>query len=226
MTLVDMARTIAHAEISAFRQRTGLAEASLPEWPGTVYRRVLDGTRFSGKAPMAPSPGTRAGAGRIDERGSHEESHNDALTAGVGGGSGRGDGSGVGEQPSGAFCRGLTGDTLVCESTTYTVTSGSLRTVIHEGAAASGNENVTGTLTLQNVVAEDPEGNVYSLRGAFWFGGSFNAQQGAGVFTDTGKLQVISTGSGTVDSVNVTSHVTEVNGHVTDFDFGTCEEPE
>jgi hypothetical protein len=120
----------------------------------------------------------------------------------------------------------VTGDTLVCESTTYTVTSGSLRTVIHEGAAASDNENVTGTLTLQNVVAEDPEGNVYSLRGAFWFGGSFNAQQGAGVFTDTGKLQVISTGSGTVDSVNVTSHVTEVNGHVTDFDFGTCEEPE
>jgi hypothetical protein len=120
----------------------------------------------------------------------------------------------------------VTGDTLVCESTTYTITSGSLRIVIHEGAAASGNENVTGTLTLQNVVAEDSVGNVYSLRGAFWFGGSFNAHQGAGVFTDTGKLQVISKGSGTVDSVNVTSHVTEVNGHVIDFDFGTCEEPE
>jgi len=120
----------------------------------------------------------------------------------------------------------VTGDTLVCESTTYTVISGSLRTVIHEGVAASGNENVTGTLTLQNVVAEDPAGNVYSLRGAFWFGGAFNAQQAAGVFTDTGKLQVISQGSGAVDNVNVTFHVTEVNGNVKAFDFGTCEEPE
>jgi hypothetical protein len=120
----------------------------------------------------------------------------------------------------------LTGETLVCESMTYTVTSGSIRIVFHEGAAASGNGNVTGTTTLQSVVAEDPAGNVYSLVGAFWFGGAFNAQQGTTVFTDTGKLQVISQSSGTVDSVNVTFHVTDVNGQVTAFDFGTCEEPE
>jgi len=119
----------------------------------------------------------------------------------------------------------VTGDTLVCESTTYTITSGSIKIVIHEGAAASGNANFTGTLTPQQVVAEDPEGNVYSLRGAFWFGGAFNAQQGTEVFTDTGKLQVVSQGSGTVDSVNVTFHVTGVNGNVKAFDFGTCEEP-
>ena len=42
---------------------------------------------------------------------------------------------------------------------------------------------------------------------------------------DTGKLQVVSQGSGTVDSVNVTFHVTGVNGNVKAFDFGTCEEP-
>jgi hypothetical protein len=46
------------------------------------------------------------------------------------------------------------------------------------------------------------------------------------VFTDTGKLQVVSQSSGTVDSVNVTFHVTLVNGNVKEFDFGTCEEPE
>ena len=78
---------------------------------------------------------------------------------------------------------------------------------------------------VRQVVAEDPEGNVYSLRGAFWFGGAFNAQQGTEVFMDTGKLQVVSQGSGTVDSVNVTFHVTGVNGNVKAFDFGTCEEP-
>ena len=123
----------------------------------------------------------------------------------------------------------VTGDQIVCESTTYTITSGTLKITIHEGTSASGNENVTGTLTPQAVVATDEAGNVYSLRGAFWFGGAVNAQQGTMVFTDTGKLQVVSRGSGTVDSVNVTSHVTIVNGNtITEFeaDFGTCEEPE
>jgi hypothetical protein len=127
--------------------------------------------------------------------------------------------------PAFHFVEDVTGDTLVCESTTYEITSGSIQFVIHEGEAASGNQNITGTLTPQGVVAEDPEGNVYSLRGAFWFGGAFNAQQGTEVFTDTGKLQVVSEGSGTVDSVNVTFHVTSVNGNVQAFDFGTCEEP-
>ena len=45
------------------------------------------------------------------------------------------------------------------------------------------------------------------------------------MFTDTAKLQVVSQGSGTVDSVNVTFHVTGVSGNVKAFDFGTCEEP-
>jgi len=128
--------------------------------------------------------------------------------------------------PAEHFVEDVTGDTLVCASTTYTITSGSLKIVIHEGEAASGNTNITGTITPQKVVAEDPEGNVYSLRGAFWFGGASNAQQETQVFTDTAKLQVVSQGSGTVDSVNVTFHITSVNDNVKAFDFGTCEEPE
>jgi hypothetical protein len=120
----------------------------------------------------------------------------------------------------------VTGDTLVCESTTYTITSGTIQLVVHEGQATSGNSNFTVTITPNSVIAEDPAGNEYSLRGAFWFGGAFNAQQGTEVFTDTGKLQVVSQGTGTVDSVNVTFHVTTVNGNVKAFDFGTCEEPQ
>jgi hypothetical protein len=128
--------------------------------------------------------------------------------------------------PASHFEEDVTGDTLVCESTTYAITSGSIQIVIHEGEAASGNQNVTGTITPQDVVAEDSAGNTYSVRGALWFGGAVNAQQGTMVFTDTAKLQIISQGSGTVDSVNVTFHVTTVNGNVKAFDFGTCEEPE
>lgn len=82
--------------------------------------------------------------------------------------------------PAVHFVEDVTGDTLVCESTTYTITSGSIKIVTHEGEAASGNANFTVTLTPQHVVAEDLAGNVYSLRGAFWFGGAFNAQQGHG----------------------------------------------
>jgi hypothetical protein len=127
--------------------------------------------------------------------------------------------------PAAHFVEDVTGDTLVCDSTTYTITSGSIKIVVHEGQAASGNQNFTLTITPQNVVAEDPAGNVYSLRGAFWFGAAFNAQQDSEVFTATGKLQVVSQASGAVDSVNFTFHVTTVNQNVKDFDFGTCVEP-
>jgi hypothetical protein len=120
----------------------------------------------------------------------------------------------------------VTGDQLVCEATTYTITSGTVKVTMHEGTSTSGNMNFTGTLTPQHVVATDEAGNVYSLRGAFWFGGAINAQQGTAVFTDTGKLQVVSQGTGTVDSVNLTSHFTFVNGNLKEFDFGTCQEPE
>ena len=86
--------------------------------------------------------------------------------------------------------------------------------------------NFTGTVTLQKVVAEDAAGYVYNIRGADWFGATENAQQG-GTFraTFTGKLQVVAQGSGTVDSVNVTEHITSVNGNVKEFDFGTCVAP-
>ncbi len=119
----------------------------------------------------------------------------------------------------------VTGDVIVCESTTYTITSGTIKFTLHEGTSASGNENFTGTITPQKVVATDGEGNVYSLRGAFWFGAAVNAQQETVVSTNTAKLQVVSQGTGSVDSVNLTAHFTLVNGNVKEFDFGTCEQP-
>ena len=120
----------------------------------------------------------------------------------------------------------ITGDVLNCGPTSYTITSGSIKLVSHEGTSASGNTNFTGTVTLQKVVAQDAAGNVYNIRGAEWFGSTENAQQG-GTFqaTFTGKLQVAAQGSGTVDSVNVTQHITSVNGNIKDFDFGTCVAP-
>lgn len=138
-------------------------------------------------------------------------------------------GSALASQPAFHFVEDVTGDTIACESTTYTITSGSIKFTIHEGESKSGNTNFTVTITPQKVVAQDEAGTDHNLRGAFWFGGTTNAQRGSEQFTFTGKLQIVERGRGTVDSVNVTFHVNAVDGEVTnikEFDFGTCDEPE
>jgi hypothetical protein len=131
-------------------------------------------------------------------------------------------------QPAEHFTENVTGDTFQCDTAVYTVTSGTVRTVVHEGASASGNENFTVTITSQKVVAVDEAGNQYSIAGAVWFGGTINNSTGGEQFTATQKLQIVSNGGGTIDSVNLTFHVTAQpnNFVVKDFDFGTCAPPE
>ena len=122
----------------------------------------------------------------------------------------------------------VTGDTFQCGAAVYTVTSGTISIVVHEGAAASGNQNFTVTITPRKVMAVDEAGNQYSIVGAIWFGGTINANTGGEQFTDTEKFQIVSKGGGIVDSVNLTFHVTAQpnNFVVKDFDFGTCAPPE
>ena len=129
--------------------------------------------------------------------------------------------------PAERFTEDVTGETFVCEDATYTITSGELSLVIHEGASASGNQNFTITGTPRNVVAEDEAGNEFSIVGTFWAGGAFNANTGGEVFTVTDKFQIVSPGGGTADSVNATLHFTAQpnNFVVKDFDFGTCVSP-
>ena len=97
-------------------------------------------------------------------------------------------------QPAEHFTENVTGDTFQCDTAGYTVTSGTVRTVVHEGASASGNENFTVTITPQNVVAVDEAGNRYSIAGAVWFGGTINDTTGGEQFTATQKLQIVSKG--------------------------------
>jgi hypothetical protein len=131
-------------------------------------------------------------------------------------------------QPAVHNTEDVTGDTFQCATTTYTITSGTISIWTHEGAGASGNLNFTVTIVPQDVVAVDEAGNQYSIVGAVWFGGTINANTGGEQFTDTDKLQILSSGGGTVDSVNVTFHITAQPNNVVvkDFDFGTCTEPE
>jgi hypothetical protein len=119
----------------------------------------------------------------------------------------------------------VTGAVFTCSDANYTIISGSIRMVLHEDVTASGNMNVTGTITPQQVVAQDEAGNLYDIVGAGWFGGSMNAKTGGSAFTDTEKLQIVQQGGGTVGSVNLTTHISP-NGDFNSFDFGNCVPPE
>ena len=85
-------------------------------------------------------------------------------------------GSALASQPAVHFTGDVTGDTFQCDAAVYTVTSGTISIVVHEGAAASGNENFTLTITPRKVVAVDEAGNQYSIVGAIWFGGDHQRQ--------------------------------------------------
>jgi len=128
------------------------------------------------------------------------------------------------DAPAQHFTVDVTGDEIVCGSTVYTVTSGVVAITIHEGESASGNTNLTVTFVLRDVVLEDAAGSVFSIHGAEWFGGTFNAQTGTFQFTETVYFTIVSVGGGAVGTVRVTFHVSP-NGKLVDLDFGTCEPP-
>jgi hypothetical protein len=104
-------------------------------------------------------------------------------------------------QPAFHFVEDVTGEVFTCTSTSYTITSGSIRFTIHEGQSKTGNLNFTGTITPVDVVAEDPAGNEVAIRGADWFGGTANASRETEQFWNTEKFQIIDQGGGTIDSV-------------------------
>jgi len=127
--------------------------------------------------------------------------------------------------PAFHFTEDVTGDVFVCEGgTTYTVTGGVLAFTFHEGESATGNGNVTGTIVPRGVTAVDGDGNTFRAVGAVWFGGTFNAQHGNFQGWFTFKIQLVGTGGGKADSVNLVAHESS-DGANFFFDFGTCEEP-
>lgn len=119
----------------------------------------------------------------------------------------------------------VVGDVFECETTTYTITSGTLKAVFHEGGSASGNFNFTGTLTPQHVTLVDENGNSYRLSGAVWFGATGNAQQETGQETFTAYLNILAEGGGVVDRVAQTGHF-DFEGDGFLFDKGTCILPD
>jgi hypothetical protein len=122
----------------------------------------------------------------------------------------------------------VVGEQFVCEDDTYTIVSGDVRFTLHEGTSASGNENFTVTIAATRVEAVNEAGDLFIIVGALWAGFTANAKTGGFQATTTDHFQIIARGEGTVDSVQVTSHITFTppdKFNIKEFDFGTCASP-
>jgi hypothetical protein len=139
----------------------------------------------------------------------------------------------LGAAPAGAAARTFTqhqvipvdGAVVICGSTAL-VASGSFEQILHITMDNQGLFHLTGTGTPRAVTLDDGAGNVYSLRGATWFGGTFTDPEGNNpiVLTSTDKFSIVSPGGGLFGRVNMTEHLSP-NGKEFGFDFGTCESP-
>jgi hypothetical protein len=114
----------------------------------------------------------------------------------------------------------IAGDVSACPNATYTVQSGTIRSVLQEVQSQSGNRMFTVTETPQHVVIVDEQGATYTMRGAIWFGGVTIDNTGAELITATHNLEIIARGGGVADSVRLVERFR--NGELISHEFGTC----
>jgi hypothetical protein len=117
------------------------------------------------------------------------------------------------------------GLTLTCGTTVLTPTGGTASLVFHESTDAQGIFHVTGTGTVTQGTLQDTAGNIYSISGANWFGGSTTDPDAneAIVFTSTDKFVIRTATGGVFGMVNITEHISP-SGKYFAFDFGTCSD--
>jgi hypothetical protein len=111
----------------------------------------------------------------------------------------------------------VTGFVFPCPTHTYTVTAGAIKVVMHVSVDARGINHFTETETPDHVTLVDANGNMYSLRGAIWFGG--RADQ---ILTATHMFNIVGRG-GVSDSIRLVERFRF--GELISRDFGSCELP-
>ena len=111
----------------------------------------------------------------------------------------------------------VTGTVFECPTHTYTVTSGAISDVMHESVDANGTSHFTVTDTPDRVRLVDEEGNLYSLRGAIWFGGRNDE-----ILTATHMFNIVGRG-GVSDSIRLIERFRD--GELISRDFGSCVLP-
>ena len=117
------------------------------------------------------------------------------------------------------------GLTVTCGTTVLTGTGGTASLVYHQSTDAQGIFHVTGTGTVTQGRLQDTAGNIYSISGANWFGGSTTNPDAneAIVFTSTDKLVIRTAAGGVFGMVNFIEHISP-DGKYFAFDFGNCSD--
>jgi hypothetical protein len=111
----------------------------------------------------------------------------------------------------------VAGFVFPCPTHTYTVTSGAIKIVMHESVDGTGINHFIETETPDHVTLVDEDGNVYSLRGAVWFGG--RADQ---ILTATHMFTIVGPG-GASDTIRLVEQFRF--GQLISRDFGSCQLP-
>ncbi|GGB19086.1 hypothetical protein GCM10011492_06210 [Flexivirga endophytica] len=124
----------------------------------------------------------------------------------------------------------VVGDVFACQSGDLTVQSGTITTVFHSNADNSGTYHFTATIVPSGVTLTDTSGNIYTVSGASWFGGTTTDPDPEGdtmpiVSTETDHFVIRTASGGVYAKVQVVGHISP-NGNMFVFDRGTCEEPD
>ena len=106
---------------------------------------------------------------------------------------------------------------------TVTVTGGTADQVMHTGLDSTGVFHYTGTLTVNNLTAQDTQGRQYTITGSSWFGGKGTESQQQ-IESDTEHFVIRNADGSVYSKVQIVDHFT-VNGNSFTFDIGGCEPP-
>jgi hypothetical protein len=116
------------------------------------------------------------------------------------------------------------GEVFSCQGGDLTVQTGSAEQVFHSTIDNTGTYHFTGTIVPHAVTLTDAQGDLYSLSGAAWIGGSGPNPAAPIVFTDTDHFVIRNASGGVYAKVQLVIH-TSPNGTGFTFDLGSCLPP-
>lgn len=99
--------------------------------------------------------------------------------------------------------------------------------MFHFSTDQQGISHITGTTVPHNVTLTDTAGNLYTLSGPSWFGGTGTGPNDTVVFGDTEHFVLHSADGGVYGKVQIVAQMSVQSGTMRSFTFdkGNCEPP-
>lgn len=116
------------------------------------------------------------------------------------------------------------GEVFSCQGGDLSVQTGTADQVFHSTVDNTGTYHFTATIVPHAVTLTDAQGNIYSLSGAAWIGGSGPNPAAPIVFTDTDHFVIRNATGGVYAKVQLLEH-TSPNGTSFTLDLGSCLPP-